>query len=369
VDLSDFLGINDNTPDPIGSVIGYFKVNSALTELYVAVENFDDLVLNDHDEIALYVDDNNDRVFPPVGNNSEGNYWAVHYATGDLIRYRPIYNNGGVGTVILVPNAQIKVSDASGHVVYEFVIPLGSDSTWQINFNSQNQSGIFVFALDDPSSFNGWWPCTNANIFVPTDYGVITFGAVDQVPPPPNPLQLLNTIAQNIELYWNQPNINDFSHFNIYESRNGGAFNKIDSTIGVQYYLTVTNGSYQFYVTTVDQAGHESVPSNTVTANVVVGVQQDPGEISILKYGPNPFTDIMNIDIKTEVQTSLKVVIYDMNGVLVYTLENAPVNKGVHHFTWDGRNSSGNNLPAGIYNLDIRTGDGTHKSYRLAKIR
>jgi len=64
VDLSDFLGVNDNTPDPIGSVMGYFKVNSALTELYVAVENFNDLVLNDHDEIALYVDDNNDKAIP-----------------------------------------------------------------------------------------------------------------------------------------------------------------------------------------------------------------------------------------------------------------------------------------------------------------
>ena len=117
VDISDFLGINDNTPDFIGSVIGYFKVNAALTELYVAVENFNDLILNDHDEVALYVDDNNDGVFPPPTDNSEGNYWAVHYTTGDLIRYRPIYNTGGVGTVVLIPNAQVKVSAASGHVV------------------------------------------------------------------------------------------------------------------------------------------------------------------------------------------------------------------------------------------------------------
>ena len=369
VDLSDFLGVNDNTPDPIGSVMGYFKVNSAMTELYVAVENFNDLVLNDHDEIALYVDDNNDRQYPPPGNNSEGNYWAVHYATGDLIRYRPIYNNGGVGTVVLVPNAQVKVSAASGHVVYEFVIPLGSDSTWQINFNNQDQSGIFIFALDDPSSFNGWWPCTNAAIFVPTDYGVITFGATDQVPPPPNNLQLDNPVAQNIELHWEQPAINDFSHFNIYEAQNGGAFSLLDNTIGIQYFLTVPNGSYQFYVTTVDLAGHESSASNIVSTNVVVGMQQGGEDLSVIKFGPNPFTDVMNIDIRTEGSTTLKVLVYDMNGIRLQTLVNAEVTKGIHHFTWNGRNSSGNLVPAGIYNLDIRTGNGAHKSYRLAKIR
>jgi fibronectin type 3 domain-containing protein len=369
VDISDFLGINDNVPDPIGSVIGYFKVNAAKTELYVAVENFNDTILNDHDEVALYVDDNHDGVYPPSPDNSEGNYWAVHYATGDLIRYRPIYNTGGVGAVVLVPNAQIKVSGASGHVVYEFVIPLGSDSTWQINFNSQDQSGIFIFVLDDPSAFNSWWPCTNLNIFIPTDYGVITFGAIDQVPPAPNNLQLFNPIAQDITLQWEQPDIDDFSHFNIYEAINGGSFALLDNTIGVQYFLTVPNGIYQFYVTTVDQAGHESVPSNIVTANVTVGLPELTGDISMFKFGPNPFTDQLSIDLETEKQTLLQAVIFDLNGNAVYTIVNSNAGQGYHHYLWNGKNEQGNNLPAGIYTLVIRTNGVTFNSYKLVKIR
>ncbi len=369
VDVSDFLGIYDNAPDPIASVIGYFKVNAAMTELYVAVENFNDTILNDHDEIALYVDDNNDGSYPPSTDNSEGNYWAVHYATGDLIRYRPIYNTGGVGTVVLVPNAQIKVSGASGHVIYEFVIPLGSDSTWQINFNNQDQSGIFIFALDDPSTFNGWWPCTNSTIFSPAGYGVITFGATDQVPPPPANLQLFNPIAQNIMLQWEQPDINDFDHFNIYEAVNGGSFTLLDHTIGVQYFLTVPNGNYQFYVTTVDQTNHESIPSNIVAANVTVGLPALTGEISMIKFGPNPFTDQLMVDLKTEKQTLLQTVIYDLNGIPIYTLVNSQVSQGYHHFIWNGKNAEGNNLPAGIYTMVIRTGGGMSHSYKLIKIR
>ena len=369
VDLSDFIGIYDNAPDPIGSVMGYFKVNAALTQLYVAVENFNDTILNDHDEVALYVDDNHDGVFPPPTDNSEGNYWAVHYATGDLLRYRPIYNNGGVGTVVLVPNAQVKVSGATGHIVYEFAIPLGSDSTWQINFNNQHQSGIFIFALDDPSSFNGWWPCTNTNIFSPAGYGTITFGATYQLPPAPNNLQLFNPIAQNIMLQWEQPNINDFDHFNVYEAINGGSFALLDHTIGIQYFLTVPNGNYQFYVTTVDQTGHESGPSNTVSASVTVGFPALTSEVSMFKCGPNPFTDQLQIDLKLEKQTLLQVVIYDLNGKPLTTLANAMENEGYHHFVWNGKSAGGSNLPAGVYSMMVKTGNGISNTYKLIKIR
>lgn len=364
VDLSDFLGFYDNLPDPVGSVIGYFKVNAALTSLYVAVENFNDTILNDHDEIALYVDDNHDGSFPPPGDNSEGNYWAVHYATGDLIRYRPIYNTTGVGTVVLIPNAQIKVSGATGHIVYEFVIPLGSDSTWQINFNNQNQSGIFIFALDDPSTYNAWWPATNPNIFIPSQYGTITFGAIDQVPPAPNNLQLFNPVAQNIMLQWEQPNINDFGHFNIYEAVNGGSFTKIDSTIGIQYFLTVVNGNYQFYVTTVDQTGHESGPSNTVSASVTVGMPALTSEISMLKFGPNPFSNHIGFDLRLQRETRVQAVVYDIKGIPVHTLVNSDLSIGTHHIDWNG-----GDLPAGVYTLIVRTESGSAGSYRLIKIR
>jgi hypothetical protein len=143
----------------------------------------------------------------------------------------------------------------------------------------------------------------------------------------------------------------------------------MDHTIGIQYFLTVPNGTYQFYVTTVDKAGHESIPSNTVSADVTVGIQPGTGDISMLKFGPNPFTDLLNIDLRTEAQTSLKILVYDMSGTLVYTFGNQQISSGVHHFTWNGRTSAGNNLPSGIYSLDIRSSAGTHKTYRLVKLR
>jgi hypothetical protein len=369
VDLSNFLGRRDGIFRAIGSVMGYFKVNADKTLLYVAVDNTNDTDLNDHDEVALYIDDNNDGVFPDPGDNSEGNYWAVYYSSGNLIRYRPIYSNGGVGTVVLVPNPEIEVSNATGHIVYEFVLPLGKDSTWQINYNPDDQSGIFIFVLDDPAFYNGWWPCENLNIFTAEGYGVITFGATDAVPPPPNNLQLANGPAEDIILSWEQPDIDDFDHFNIYMSTDGGTnYSVLDSTIGVQYFLTVpSNGLYMFYVTTVDKAGQESVPSNIVQANVFIGIGEPgtSGDLSMIKMGPNPFDHVLYIDVNAARATTLGIRIFDMKGIPVATVFNSVIAAGTHQFEWNGRNAAGNRLQPGIYMVRFETTGGTAKTFKL----
>jgi hypothetical protein len=373
VDLSNFLGRRDNITRPIGSVMGYFKVNADLSSLYVAVDNTLDTELNDHDEVALYIDDNNDGLFPAPGDSTEGNFWAVHYASGDLIRYRPIYSNGGVGNVLVLQNPEISVSVATGHVVYEFVIPLGHDYYYQVNYNSSNQSGLFAFVLDDPAYYNAWWPCENLNIFTAEGYGVITFGATDEVPPPPDSLQLFNGPAEDITLVWDMPPINDFDHFNIYWSTDGGTiYTILDSTIGVQYFLTVpSNGLYKFYVTTVDHTGHESVPSNIVEANVFIGIG-DPGltsDLSLIKMGPNPFDRVLNIDVKAARGTTLTIRVLDMNGRPIATVYNSEIAEGSHHIVWNGRSDSGAAITPGIYMVRYETTGGAAKTFKLVVSR
>lgn len=373
VDISNFLGRRDNITRPVGSVMAWFKVNPEKSSLFVAVDNTYDVILEDHDEIALYVDDNDDGLYPAPGDSTEGNYWAAHYAAGDVIKFRPIYNNGAVGFTFFLPNPQIKVSAATGHVVYEFAIPLGTAANWQIAFNSQSRSGIFIFALDDPANYDGWWPCVNQNIFTAEGYGVISFGATDEVPPPPQDLILENPVAQDIMLRWNQPNISDFDHFNIYMSTDGGLiFSKIDSTVGVQYFLTVpSNGLYKFYVTTVDRAGHESAPSNIVQTNVVIGLAEIDqfNVITMIKTGPNPFARQFDIDFRSARETHLAICISDINGKTVNTLIDRKIPAGLNHLTWDGKNHAGNDLLPGIYIIRFLTGNGSPVSFKVVLTR
>jgi len=273
IDNSDFLGTYDNTIIPVGSVMGYFKSNDSNTELYVAYINYNDVVLADHDEVALYIDDNNDGTFPPPEDLSEGNYWAAHYASGDVIKYRPIFNTGGVGDVIYLDAPQIAVSNSAGYVVYEFVIPIGTEY-WELNPSPEGKSSLAIFVLDDPSAFDGWWPYNNQNLFAPEGFGTMSLNAVNEIPPAPENLcASINESTAIIE--WGMPEINDFSYFNIYSEFNR-EFSLLGNTEGTQFlYDFPEYGLYQFYVTTVDNSGLESDPSEIIEIEYGGTIGQD----------------------------------------------------------------------------------------------
>lgn len=361
IDQSDFLGKNDNLVNPVGSVIGYYMVDPYLSMLYVAVENFNDVVLEDHDEIALYVDDNNDGVYPATGDDSEGNYWAVYYASGNLIRYRPIYNTGGVGTVIELANPQIQVSNATGHIVYEFAIPLGSDENWKINRNAQSQSGMFMFALDDPSNFDGYWPCTNPQIFSPVGYGTITFGAADQTPPPPSDLSLFwfPDAPFNVMLNWTTAGINDFDHNNVYWSEDGGqTFSLYDETIGTQYFIELPGvANYHFYITTVDKTYHESDPSNIAICDLILKVpeMENTQDFIITSTGTNPFRTQYEVRLNVQNNLTVESRIYGITGNPVKVLNPVSGSQAEVILQWDGTTDSGIKARPGVYLMQITT--------------
>jgi hypothetical protein len=180
-------------------------------------------------------------------------------------------------------------------------------------------------------------------------------------------LTLDNPVAQNIMLEWDQPNITDFDHFNIYWSSDGGTtYPKLDSTIGVQYFLTVpANGLYKFYVTTVDRAGHESVPSNIVQTNVVIGLpDQYGGGISMIKLGPNPFSGMLAMAFNLREEARVTIRVFDVNGILVKEVSDASHSAGLHQVMFDGTG-----LPAGVYVVRFGTAGGMQAAFKVIRSR
>jgi WD40 repeat protein len=356
MDASDFLGTNDNVPNPVGSVTMYYKMNEAMTELYIACINTNDTVLEDHDEVALYIDDNNDGVYPATGDNSEGNYWAVYYASGNLMRYRPIYNNGGVGEVVLLENPQIEVSDATGVIVYEFMIPIGDDADWKISPNEENQSGLFLFVLDDPTAYDGYWPAKNLQIFDPVDYGTITFGAADLTPEPP---QNGNIWWDGVDapiivlLSWDYPEMNDFDHFNVFIHRDGNS-ELVAETIGSQLVYITDNGDYAtFTVTTVDRAQNESAESEPMIFDITLGISQPELEMQALVY-PNPSSGQVTIAFATATATRCSIDVIAPNGTLMDVVFDGVLEAGKQQITWQPKKAT-----SGICFMRIRTNDST----------
>ncbi|MCD6177263.1 MAG: T9SS type A sorting domain-containing protein, partial [Candidatus Cloacimonetes bacterium] len=368
MDTSDFWGTYDNTIQPIGSVIGYFKMNADMTELYVAYINYNDTVLEDHDEVALYIDDNNDGVFSPDTEANEGNYWAAYYAGGNQLKFRPIYDTGGVGTVFFLPDPQLQVSDAEGYIVYEFMIPIGTE-TWEINPSAENQSSLAIFVLDDnapdPSGFDGWWPLDNINLFNPAGFGTITYGSVPETPPAPENVTLEGDSHFGeliFTLNWDMPPINDLDYFNIYFALDEGEFEPIDETIGTQYiyeheYIPTT--TYRFYVTTVNQYEMESDPSEIVE---YYSVNADENIIPVTtelngNY-PNPFNPTTTISFSVAQTSSfVNVEIFNIKGQKVKQLVNEILPAGKHIAVWNGKDNNGKQTASGIYFYKMKSGD------------
>jgi WD40 repeat protein len=356
MDGSDFLGIYDNMPNPIGSVMMYFKMNAAMTELYVACINNNDVLLEDHDEVALYIDDNMDRAYPAPGDNSEGNYWAVYYAAGNQMRYRPIYNTGGVGEVVLLENPQVEVSDATGVIVYEFMIPIGDDADWKITPNEDNQSGIFIFVLDDPSNFDGYWPCQNMQIFEAANYGTITFDAEDMMPEPPQNGNIWwdgTETPITVLLSWDYPEMNDFDHFNVFMHRDGNT-ELVAETIGSQLVYITNNSSYAtFTVTTVDYAQNESAESEPMIFDITIGISQPAPELFAQVY-PNPSSGQVTIAFAAADATRCTIEVLTTNGTLMDVVFDGILEAGNQQITWQPQD-----VKAGVCLMRIRTGEST----------
>ncbi len=358
IDCSDHWGTHDGTTQPIGSVIGYFKRNPEMTELYVAFQNFNDAVLEDHDEVALYIDDNNDGTYPPVDDDSEGNYWAAYYQTGNQLRYRPIYETGGAGDFILLDDPQLEVSNDEGYLVYEFVIPFGTED-WQINSNDQNESGIGIFVLDDnapdPNGFDGWWPLDNLDLFSPEDYGTINFDPIPEIPPAPTELNVEMIPSANLlELTWQMPQINDLDHFNVFLSIDEQNFQFLSETDGTSHLYQldpIYNESYRFYVTTVNQAGMESEPSEIVEILLVETDDIILPKITKLEQNfPNPFNPETKVRFQlAENSQNIELAVFNIRGQKVKTLKKGKMAAGNYEVTWQGKDQFGKKVASGIY--------------------
>ena len=329
-------------PAPAGTVILRFKMNG--DKLYVCSENHADTEWNDSEGVAFYIDDNNDGSYPEQGDDSEGNYWMYYVSTGNTVRYRPIYNTGGVGTTINLPEQIIACDMSEGYEVIEFALPFGSDEVWQINPND-NKCGFYLFVRDAATAtMYGKWPATNEDTFNPAFYSTLNLNVEDVAPAAPTNVRIEEMYPVWHGLFapiqWDAPLDNDISHYNVYVD--GALFYE---AVGTQmYFMGNENTTYSVYVTAVDYTGHESVASNTL--EVHFGTYDVEEEDYPMVIYPNPASSVLNIC--STLQGTATVRLMDITGRVVRTLNVDSLNKT--QISVDG-------LTTGVYLLNISGND------------
>ncbi|KWW41728.1 MAG: Uncharacterized protein F083_942 [bacterium F083] len=334
VEVSNYL-----LPVEMGSVTLHLKMDD--NYLYVCSENRMDTEWTNNDGVAFYIDDNNDGTYPPQGDDSEGNYW-MYYGTPNTVRYRPIYDNGGVGTVINLPEEIIACDMSQGYETIEFALPLGNDETWKLN-SDNGSSGLYLFVRDAATAtMFGKWPAENNETFAPTYYGVMNYHVENAVPEPPTNLRIDEAVnAQGVytPIMWDMPVMNDFDHFNLYFVDNPDQHEEV---YGTQWIFEVDDEEeVSLYVTTVDQAGQESVPSEILTFRPGSENVNEYGQASLSLY-PNPTHNVLNLN--ADLQGRTEVMILDMNG------------RTVKHYVVNGFNEMRLNvsdLQSGVYFIRV----------------
>ena len=87
----------------------------------------------------------------------------------------------------------------------------------------------------------------------------------------------------------------------------------------------------------------------TTGTGLVVTTDPNPVAYDLMQNYPNPFNPSTSISFSIPERDHVKINIYDMTGRLVSTLVNETLNEGVHMVSWNGQDSSGEMVSAGVY--------------------
>ena len=83
---------------------------------------------------------------------------------------------------------------------------------------------------------------------------------------------------------------------------------------------------------------------------------------------PNPFNPETTISYELPEQAAVNLTIYDMKGETIITLINNSVSAGNHRIKWDGNDSSGQLVQAGVYFCRLTAG-GTEETIKMVYLR
>lgn len=82
-----------------------------------------------------------------------------------------------------------------------------------------------------------------------------------------------------------------------------------------------------------------------------------PGSFELTQNYPNPFNPSTTINFTVPNFSDVKISVFDINGKLVNTLVDASYSSGTYNIMWDGDDSNGNKVAAGIYMYNLTSNE------------
>ena len=120
------------------------------------------------------------------------------------------------------------------------------------------------------------------------------------------------------------------------------------------------NGTYYWGVWAEDSF-HKKTRCNTIfrisfPTDVETEDEGLPSEYSLSQNYPNPFNPSTTIPYSLPKPEKVMIQVLDVRGTVIRTLVDAIVDAGYHEVVWDGRNTTSEPLPSGVYIIRFRAG-------------
>ena len=101
------------------------------------------------------------------------------------------------------------------------------------------------------------------------------------------------------------------------------------------------------------------VIANTDAEEVDVSYDFVPHQFTLNQNHPNPFNPVTNIDFSIQKESYVTLKVINLLGKEVQTLVSGYQPVGFYSVQWDGKTSSGNLAPSGIYIYQLNSIEGT----------
>ena len=166
-----------------------------------------------------------------------------------------------------------------------------------------------------------------------------------------------------VMLSWDHSEANDFSHYMVYYSTIADFVPSEETMIGTHSLPSFEHnveemGDHYYVVSAMDLNENESEHSEAVNVTLLslVDVHGLPETFALHQNYPNPFNPSTTIRFDLPEASNVSLVIFDMMGREVATLMSGQVDAGYHFIQWDGTNSIGSSVAAGVYIYTIQAG-------------
>ena len=186
--------------------------------------------------------------------------------------------------------------------------------------------------------------------------------AVDNLAPPA-PASVSGSISSGLAtFFWPAVNAPDLDHYAIYR-----AIEAVPPTDAAHRIATTTNTGYNdspgffahYVVSAVDVHGNEGAATEFVPVNSAgVDDRPAPGVLTVGSPTPSPMSGSMSMSLGLPRDMNVSVDVVDAQGRLLRRLHDGVASAGWLTLSWDARDARGQQAPAGIYFIRVRTAAG-----------